>query len=253
MSKTIQISVDWLANLLPDGWPIKSSTLITGPGGSGKPLIGNAIIDAWLKEGGGVVLMSLQYPEKHFLYESFQRVVGYNLSSYEDQIVFVKFDPEAQRVGKAKRQSFSSNLVYPEHWDQTLDQASEILNRQKESPGILLFASALNLLFFSPTYRSSILDSIIKTMRDSRFSTLFAASSKPHADLVNRIASQADNLIYTDKPGKEMSLYLKIERMKEVRFNDNRIHIPIPTSELEATKDIAEHSRKRVIPEVSKI
>jgi hypothetical protein len=50
-----------------------------------------------------------------------------------------------------------------------------------------------------------------------------------------------------------MSLYLKIERMKEVRFNDNRIHIPIPTSELEATKDIAEQSRKKVIPEISRI
>jgi KaiC/GvpD/RAD55 family RecA-like ATPase len=253
MSKTIQISVNWLAKLLPDGWPIKSSTLITGPGGSGKPLIGNAIIDAWLKEGGGVVLMSLQYPEKHFAYESFQRVVGNDLSSFEDQIVFVQFDPEAQKAGKVIKQSFSSNLVYPEQWDQTLDKASEILNKQEESPGILLFVSALNLLFFSPTYRSSIVDSIINTMKDSRFSTLFAASSKPHADLVNRIASKADNLVYTDKPGKEMSLYLKIERMKKVRFTDNRIHIPIPASELEATKNIAEHSRKRIIPEVSKI
>jgi hypothetical protein len=46
---------------------------------------------------------------------------------------------------------------------------------------------------------------------------------------------------------------MEIKRMEEVHFDSRRIHIPIPQSELEATREIAEHSRKRVIPEISRI
>ncbi len=34
---------DWFDRLLPEGLPIPSLTLLSGPGGSGKPLIGNVI------------------------------------------------------------------------------------------------------------------------------------------------------------------------------------------------------------------
>ena len=35
-----QIAIPWLQKILPEGIPIPSSTIITGPGGAGKPLIG---------------------------------------------------------------------------------------------------------------------------------------------------------------------------------------------------------------------
>ena len=54
--------VQWLDNLLPEGITIPSSTLISGPGGTGKPLVGFAFLSAWLKGGGSVIALPLQYP-----------------------------------------------------------------------------------------------------------------------------------------------------------------------------------------------
>ncbi len=53
---------EWLDRLMPEGIPIPSSTVISGPGGSGKPLIGLAVVASWLRQGGKVVLVPLQYP-----------------------------------------------------------------------------------------------------------------------------------------------------------------------------------------------
>ncbi len=36
--------------VLPEGLPLNTSTVITGSGGSGKPLIGETFVSAWLKE-----------------------------------------------------------------------------------------------------------------------------------------------------------------------------------------------------------
>jgi KaiC/GvpD/RAD55 family RecA-like ATPase len=253
MSKTIPIHIKWLADLLPEGWPVGTSTLITGPGGSGKPLIGNVIIDSWLRAGGGIVFMSLQYPEQHFAYESFKRVAGYGLERYNNNIVFIELDTSAKEVGPVNDHSFSANLVYPEQWNKAVNQGFKFLHSVPSDPGILIFGSALNLLFFSPTYRSKITETIIKSLKDQRFSCLFSVSVKPHSELVAKLESTVSNIIYSDKPGKEMSLFMEIKKMQGVQFDSTRIHIPIPKSELEATRDIAEHSRNRVIPEISRI
>ena len=55
----LDIAEPWLGQILPQGWPTGTSSLITGPGGSGKPLIGNVIVANWLKQGGSVVFMAL--------------------------------------------------------------------------------------------------------------------------------------------------------------------------------------------------
>jgi KaiC/GvpD/RAD55 family RecA-like ATPase len=38
MMQTLKIAVDWLDALLPEGLPLDTSTLLSGPDGSGKPL-----------------------------------------------------------------------------------------------------------------------------------------------------------------------------------------------------------------------
>ena len=65
--KNIVVEQSWLKTLMPEGFPTHTSTLITGPGGSGKPLIGNLIAAAWLRQGGSVVFMSLEYPNHQFI------------------------------------------------------------------------------------------------------------------------------------------------------------------------------------------
>jgi len=64
--KKLKLHHRWLNEMLPEGLPYPTSTLISGPGGSGKPLIDFAFVHDWLKAGGNVIFIPLQYPGKCF-------------------------------------------------------------------------------------------------------------------------------------------------------------------------------------------
>jgi len=49
---TLKLEEEWLQKILPEGLVYPSSTLISGPGGSGKPLVEYAFVASWLKAGG---------------------------------------------------------------------------------------------------------------------------------------------------------------------------------------------------------
>lgn len=51
----LKTNITWLDELLPEGIIIPSSTIISGPGGTGKPLVELAFAAAWLKAGGSLV------------------------------------------------------------------------------------------------------------------------------------------------------------------------------------------------------
>ncbi len=74
--KTLQTKINWVDDVIPEGLPLKSTTVITGPDGSGKPLIGETFVPAWLKKGGSIIFMSLQYPSTEFITESIKNVTG---------------------------------------------------------------------------------------------------------------------------------------------------------------------------------
>ena len=57
-----KIEYDWLKKLLPEGFPYPTSTLISGPGGRGKPRVGFVFVASWLKFGGSIIGIPLQYP-----------------------------------------------------------------------------------------------------------------------------------------------------------------------------------------------
>ncbi len=38
--RTLKTGINWVDDVIPEGLPLKSTTVITGPGGSVKPLIG---------------------------------------------------------------------------------------------------------------------------------------------------------------------------------------------------------------------
>lgn len=250
--QTVPISAGWLAERLPTGWPVGSSAVITGPGGSGKPLVGNIVADSWLRAGGSLVFLSLQYPDRVFAYESFQRVTGRDLHAFEERIAFVDLDPERDAtIGDPDGRGFSANVVYPPVWREAVERACAMV--PSEGPGILILASALNLLLFSRTYETAICEAICTTMDDSRRTTLFSISSKPKEDLVHRIVRRADSVLYTDRPGDSFELYLEVRRFNGAEIPGERVTIPISERELHATRNTAEHSRKRVIPAISRI
>jgi len=77
--ESLKTGIRWIDDIIPEELPLKSTTVITGPGGSGKPLIGETFVTAWLKKGGSVIFMSLQYPGSEFVAESIKNVTGLDI------------------------------------------------------------------------------------------------------------------------------------------------------------------------------
>jgi archaellum biogenesis ATPase FlaH len=50
----LKIEEEWLQEALPEDFPCPSSTLISGPGGTGKPLVEFAFVSSWLTSDGAV-------------------------------------------------------------------------------------------------------------------------------------------------------------------------------------------------------
>ena len=250
--ETLKTGIKWIDAIIPEGLPLKSTTIITGPGGSGKPLIGETFVSAWLKEGGSVVFMSLQYPNTEFITESIKNITGLNLSEYKDKIIFIQLDTEISDLKVEGKNIIRANLVKPEIWDKALNISTDKL--PKEGPGLLIFGSALNLLLFSPTYGDKILDKIKETIVSDKSKTyIFSVSTSAKAEEISKIEKIADNLLISRAEKEPFRLFLKVLKMKDVLYNSNEIRVPISLKILNHVKEIAEHSRSIVIPAISKI
>jgi len=250
--KTIKADINWVDKLIPEGLPIKSTTVITGPGGSGKPLIGETFVSAWLKNGGSVVFMSLQYPGSEFITESIKRVARLDIQNYEEKIIFLQLDTEISGYKEVNKQLIHANLVKPEVWEKVLNVASGKL--PDEGPGILIFCSALNLLLFSPTYGDAIFEKIKETIITNTDKTyLFSVSTSAKINEIAQLEKMADNLIFSRSEKEPFRLYMKIVRLKEVYFNPSEIQVPISPEILTHIKGMADHSRGKVLPTILKM
>jgi hypothetical protein len=52
---------------------------------------------------------------------------------------------------------------------------------------------------------------------------------------------------------KPMKLFFKISKIKEVEFSKEEVNVPISKEALTEIKELAEETRKRIIPEIMKI
>jgi len=119
--------------------------------------------------------------------------------------------------------------------------------------GTMVVGAALNLLFFSPTYRDDIHAKIKETLKDDKSKTyFFSVNTNVFKDLVKGLEDPSDNLMYsrTDKP---MILYLRIVRMKGVAFVEEEVKVPLSREVLEEVKREAEKGKRNLIPTLSKI
>lgn len=242
----------WLDRLMPEGVHAHTSTMISGPGGSGKPLIGNAFTTGWLKAGGSVVFMSLQYPSTDFIFSGVAALGGIDLNDYLDHVRFIVLDPTIDSMKEDKKE-ITANVVKPEVWKAAINKAcSQVPN---EGPGVLVFGSALNLLLFSPTYSRSIGEEMERTIRqDKDRSYLFSVSTSAKQEQVAKLEDAADNLLITRSTNEpEFRLFLRITRLKGLPFSGQEIQVPIAPQSLNEVREVAEHSRGRVIPLISKM
>jgi len=243
---------DWFDQQLPEGLPIPSFTLLSGPGGSGKPLIGNVITASWLRQGGSVVFMSLQYPDHSFIVEGLKKISQLNLDLYQDRIAFIELDPSIDGLSPKDGNRFKANVVKPDVWDAAIEQACQMV--PEEGPGILIFASALNLLLFSPTYKIGILEKMKEAARGgNKWTYLFSASTTAKAEEIKELEAAATNLIMTRSTKSPFQLYMQIERIGGANYISDEIKVPISADVLMGVKEVADHSRKKVIPLVSEL
>ncbi len=129
---TIKNITGWIDKLIPEGFPTKTTTIITGPGGSGKPLIGETFVSAWLENGGSVIFMALQYPNSAFVSTSIKYVTGLDIQNYKENIVFIQLDTDIDGYKEENKQLIHANLVKPDVWESALNIASK--NLPNEGP-----------------------------------------------------------------------------------------------------------------------
>jgi len=238
----LKTNIKWLDELLPEGILVPSSTLISGPGGTGKPLVELEFVASWLKAGGSLIGIPLQYPTGELVKTAMNKLYNIDLNNYYGKIAYIQFDPYAAKCERIRDDTLRANLIKPEIWDEAIEKAENMLERTDLGP--MVFGSALNLLFFTKAYKNSILNKLKEVIQKDKSKTyVFAVSTSAFADEIRVLEDVADNLMFT-RMEKPVRLFLKIFRMKEVKFSTEEIEIPIPKEMLEEIKKIAEKTRK---------
>ena len=242
---------EWLQELLPEGFPYPSSTLISGPGGTGKPLVEFVFVSSWLKAGGSIVSIPLQYPSAEFVKTAMKKLYRINLENYRERIAYIQFEPSMSGYKKIGNNTIKANLLKPDVWNETVKKAEEMI--EESAIGTLVFGSALNLLLFSPTYKENIIKNLENIIKNDKSRTyIFSISTSAFADEIKIWEKAADNLMYT-RMEKLMQLFFRISKMKRVKFSSEETKIPISRDLLLEIKDVAESTRKRVIPAIIRI
>jgi len=249
--ESITTEDDWLKKSLPEGFPYPSSTLISGPGGTGKPLVEFAFISSWLKPGGSLIGIPLQDPTMEFVKAAMNKLYNIDLKNYQRKTVMIQFDPHIDEYEDIGNNILKANLLKPEIWNKVIGIADSMI--EKKDLGTMVFGSAINLLLFSPTYKNEVIKNLENIIKNDKSKTyIFSVSTSAFADEIKLWEKEADNLMFT-RMEKPMRLFFRISKMKEVNFSREEVSVPISREALMEIKDISEATRKRIIPEMMKI
>jgi KaiC/GvpD/RAD55 family RecA-like ATPase len=247
---------EWLDRLMPEGIPIPSSMVISGPGGSGKPLIGLAFVASWLCQGGKVIFVPIQFPDRTYTENDLVQLYRVRLSDYVSSFFFVKLDidldPETGVIEQTGPNEVRANLVNPETWTRVLDQAEQAV--RPSDLGTLVFSSGLNLLLFSPTYGERMLSRLESMLREDKSRTyLFMVSPSILKENIATLEQAADHLLLAHMTEPEKELHLRVLRSRSVPHLDESILVPFSREVLETIKETADASRVVQIPAIRKI
>lgn len=247
---TFEPDQEWIQQVLPDGIPVGTSTLISGPGGSGKPLIGFSVVDSWLAAGGSVVVL-LTNSGREFVVETMRELYGTDLDAAAERIAWVDFDPEMDpdvaAIEEVGPREVRGNLLDPEVWRETLATATEAV--EEGDPGTLVFGSALNLFMFSETYGEAMLSEFVDAAAaDDDLTYLFTVSTSAYADEIGEVEDAADTVLTTRM--EDSTLRLRGVRSDSVSVSTDELDVPFTEEELNQIKSVAEETRTTIIPTI---
>ncbi len=247
----VKLGIPWIDEILPKGFPANTSTLVSGPGGSGKPLIGYIFASGWLKNGGNVAFLLTSTTLEYL--KSTMRLLGTNLDDYYGRVFFIELDPTIEGIEVVSDEHVRANFVKPGVWDEALSLADIYLGNSPSEIGTMVVGAALNLLFFSPTYGRAIHRKIKDALSGDKTKTYFmAVNTDVFRDMVEELERSADNLMFsrTEKP---MRLFLRIERVKGAPFERREIEVPLSREILEEIRREAESGKKNLIPAIKRL
>lgn len=234
---------DWLDSALGDGLAIPSATVISGPGGAGKPLLALGIVSSWLEAGGNVIAAPLQFPDPSFLAQTTADLYDLDLSAYPDQYVHVAFDPSIEGVESRADGGLRANLVVPENWAETVDAAKARLDG--DGPGTLVFATALNLPLFSPTHADGLIEAV-GALFESDLTSVFCVSTSMLEARAREVGSLADTLIEASVIEAPKRLEFQVERLDGERVESGPQDAPFDASLLATIQQRADGAK--VVP-----
>lgn len=237
-----KLNIEWIDKLIPEGFPLHTSTLVSGPGGSGKPLIGYIFASSYLNQGGNLIIILTSTNRQYVI--NVMKIFGVDLLKENDRVFYIELDPTIKDIEKIDENTIKANLVKPDVWD-------EIRKYMKGNE--MVVASALNLLFFSKTYGDKIYEKLREIIKNDKNTTyFFTINSDAFRDKALGLEEVADNLMFS-RMEKPMKLFLRIERMKGVKFLNKEVKIPLGKNILKSIKMEAEKGKKNLIPMISKI
>ncbi|MFB6202323.1 MAG: hypothetical protein ABEI98_09960 [Halorhabdus sp.] len=253
MQATFEPDHEWFTQVVPAGVPIGETTVVSGPGGSGKPLVGFAVVESWLAAGGSVVFL-LTNSGREFVAETMAELYDVDVDGYDDQLSFVDFDPELDptvaAIESPEGEPIRANLLDGDVWTTAVDRAAESLD--DDGPGTLVFATALNLFLFSSTYRDESLDAFIDTIeRGDDRTYLFTVSTSAFEDDIARVESAADTVLLTEMD--EQRLRLRGEESTSVDVSTAFVDVPFSPEQLGTIKSVSEETRTSLIPTLKEI
>ena len=248
--KAIKLGIRWINDVLPEGFPINTSTIVSGPGSSGKPLIGYIFASGWLKNNGNIVFL-LTSSSFEYLRNTI-RILGTDLDKYLGRFFIVELDPTIDNIMPVSDTHIKANLVKPEVWGKAISLAEAYLRSSESRIGTMVVGAALNLFFFSPTYGRAIHSVIKEALEKDKSKTYFLAlNSDAFKTMAEELEASSDNLMFSGmKAGR---LYLRIARMRGVTFKKGDVEVPLSAEVLENIRREAEKGKKDLIPLISKI
>ncbi|MGD9898551.1 MAG: hypothetical protein AB7T22_05435 [Calditrichaceae bacterium] len=245
--KSLKIRQKWMEELMPSGIPVPSSTLISGPGGAGKPLIGAVIADAWLNQGGSLIHFLINFDRVYA--DKMLNLFNPDLEKYKDRIVYVEIDPLIEGIEKTNDVTLRGNLLIPENVDTAIREAKAMLPETES--GSLIYASALNMLLFSKSYNQAIHDKFLEIIGGGE-NCMFTVATNTFEDQISQWENKADNLFYS-RSTDQMRLGFSILRLKDNSYRSDEVEVPLTEDELVSIRAEANKARKHLIPVIKQI
>lgn len=250
--KKLKIQPDWLQEAFPQGLPVPSSTVLTGPLGAGKPIIAQALVSSWLEEGGGLIAAPLQFPDRRFLSKNLKELYGLDLKDYKQRLVYVQFDPTIDSIDEINQHQLKANLVKPANWNTVINKARKMIPNNEL--GLMFLSTALNLPLFSPTYSDSLMDKIHQLFtKNESITHVTCVSTSMLEEKIEKVAEMADNLIkaYISKEPKR--LRFRVKRTKNAEFLEDELEAPFSQEMLKGAKRRAEKFRVTPVGKIKMI